>query len=66
LLVNQIDTYLVALYFITQTITTVGYGDYQPTNMLERIFVICLMIFGVIFFTFASASLTSILQSYDA
>jgi len=64
-LTNDIDNYFVTVYFVAQTITTVGYGDYQPTNMLERIFFICLMIVGVIFFTFVSASLTSILQSYD-
>jgi hypothetical protein len=45
--------------------TTVGYGDTKPTNMLERIFVICLMIVGVVFFSFASASFASILQNYE-
>lgn len=45
--------------------TTVGYGDVNPTNMPERIFVICLMIVGVVFFSFASASFASILQNYE-
>lgn len=45
--------------------TTVGYGDYSPTNIVERIFVICLMLIGVIFFSFASASFASILQNYE-
>jgi hypothetical protein len=33
--------------------------------MVERIFIICLMIIGVIFFSFASASFASILQNYE-
>ena len=62
---RQFDTYLVSVYFVTQTVTTVGYGDYSPTNIVERIFVICLMLIGVIFFSFASASFASILQNYE-
>lgn len=48
--------------------TTVGYGDISPTkiNMLEMIFGIILMIGGVLAFSFASASLASILSNYDS
>lgn len=53
------------MYFVAQTVTTVGYGDFSPTNMVERIFIICLMIIGVIFFSFASASFASILSNYE-
>lgn len=53
------------MYFITQTITTVGYGDVNPGNIIERIFVIGLMYVGVIVFSFASGSLGSIMQNYD-
>ena len=49
------------MYFIVQTITTVGYGDYSPANSLERIFVIVLMLIGVIGFAFMSGALSSIL-----
>ena len=29
---NRIDQYLAATYFVVQTITTVGYGDFNITN----------------------------------
>lgn len=32
--------YLDALYFVTMTATTVGYGDFAPTNYLSKIFTI--------------------------
>ena len=60
--------YLTSLYFIVTTITTVGYGDIYPTkiNHFELGFGIVLMIGGVIIFSLAQASLTSILSTYDA
>ena len=36
------ETYLVAVYFCTTTITTIGYGDISATNFAERIFCIIL------------------------
>jgi len=55
------------MYYIVTTMTTVGYGDISPSfiNPLELIFGIFLMISGVMVFTMASATLSSILQSYD-
>ena len=57
--------YFVALYFVIQTIATVGYGDVNPQNTKERIFVIFLMLVGVIAFSFVSGAISSILMSYD-
>jgi hypothetical protein len=53
------------MYFITQTIATVGYGDVNPVNILERYFVIITTYVGVIVFSFGTGSLGSILQNYD-
>lgn len=53
------------MYFIVQTVATVGYGDVNPTNTKERIFLICLMLIGVVAFSFIAGSLTSILQAID-
>lgn len=53
------------MYFIVQTIVTVGYGDISPANTKERIFMICLMLIGVVAFSFIAGSLTSMLQAID-
>ena len=53
--------YLTSFYFTVETITTVGYGDYGPQSSAEKMFCIGTMIIGVIAFSFASGSLSSIL-----
>ena len=47
------------------TITTVGYGDIVGHTVLERIICIFLHLIGVLSYSFASGSLTSIIQNYD-
>lgn len=56
---------MLSIYFVTQTVTTVGYGDITPRSTAERLFVIILMIVGVLGFSFAAGSLSSIIQSSD-
>ena len=58
--------YVSAFYFTVTTITTVGFGDMSPKTTNERIFVSCLMMLGVIGFSFATGSLSSILQNLDS
>jgi hypothetical protein len=62
---DNVKMYFISLYFVMQTITTVGYGDVSPTNTKERIFIVILMLVGVISFSFISGSVSSIVQSYD-
>jgi hypothetical protein len=47
------------------TITTVGYGDISGHSMTERVVCIFLHLIGVLSYSFASGSLTSILTNYD-
>ena len=63
---NAKQLYVLAIYWTIQTITTVGYGDLTITNTLEVIFCSIIMVAGVISFSFANGSLTSILSSYDS
>ena len=46
--------------------TTVGYGDITPVNRIERIFCMVNMVIGVLAFTFASGSLSSIIANADS
>ena len=47
------EMYIVSIYFIITTITTVGYGDISISNTMERIFCAFIMIIGVVAFSFA-------------
>lgn len=62
---NDIETYIIAVYFVLTTTATVGYGDISPTNTYERLYGCALMLIGVLSFTFISGALSSILSSYD-
>ena len=53
--------YCTSFYFTIATITTVGYGDLHAENVLERGLSIIIMIIGVISFSFATGSLSSIM-----
>lgn len=59
------DMYTVSLYWVVQTIATVGYGDVALVNTNERCFAFIIMIIGVLAFSFASGALTSILMDND-
>jgi len=58
--------YAAAYYYTVTTITTVGYGDIRGTNLTERCVCICLMILGVIFFSVASGTVTTIITTSDS
>lgn len=60
------DLYITSFYFTTTTILTVGYGDICAVSMSEKILCIILMIIGVISFSFATGSLSSIIANYDS
>jgi hypothetical protein len=62
---NESELYLTSLYYTVTTMTTVGYGDINGASTLERGVSILIMMVGVIAFSFATGSLTSILSNYD-
>lgn len=57
---------MTSFYFSVTTIVTVGYGDITPCNTAEQIYTTCLMIAGVISFSFATGALSSIISNYDS
>jgi len=58
---NDVALYLTSFYFTISTITTVGYGDISGQNTIERSMGIIIMLIGVMAFSFATGSLSSIL-----
>ena len=59
------EQYLASLYFIITTITTVGYGDITSKSPAEQGFCIVLMLIGVIAYSIAIGSFTSIMSASD-
>ena len=53
------------MYFTVTTITTVGYGDVSADNTAERIVGVVTMVLGVIAFSYATGSLSSLIQHDD-
>ena len=63
--VTSTELYLMSFYFVTTTVTTVGYGDMSPANSLERVFSIMMLFVGVMCFASISGSLTSMISQSD-
>lgn len=62
---SDVSIYLISTYWTVTTITTVGYGDISGTNLAEMCVSVIMMLIGVISFSFANASLASIIQNED-
>ena len=51
--------YLMSFYFVTTTVTTVGYGDISAVSGMERFFSVIMLFIGVLCFASLSGSLAS-------
>jgi len=60
------ELYISSFYFTVTTIVTVGFGDIHAYSPGEMIICIFLMLIGVISFSFATGSLSSIISNYDS
>jgi len=60
------ELYAMSFYWTITTITTVGYGDISGNNTTEWIFCSVMMVIGVVGFSFANGSLTSMISNYDS
>lgn len=57
--------YLRGIYFAFTVMNTVGFGDIHPSKIPEIAVCIVIMMFGICFYSFLVATLTSILSSLD-
>jgi len=57
--------YIASLYFNHLTIFSIGYGDIVSKNIYERIYNIILMIIGVMLYSFAVTSISTMIQIHD-
>lgn len=49
---NIFDQLLILFYFMTTTMSTVGLGDFRPTNSFERCIIIVYLLVGFLFFSY--------------
>ncbi len=63
---TQGNLYVLSFYWTLTTVTTVGYGDISAGTTSERIYSLFIMSIGVLMYSFAIGSLTSIVASIDA
>lgn len=52
-------------YFMLTTLSTVGYGDFYPVNMIERSVSFPIMLAGVAFFSYIMGHFIDIISNYD-
>ena len=57
--------YLEAIYWALMTLTTVGYGDIFPTNNVERLYTLLVLLVGAIVFGFLLSTLGTLLSNVD-
>ncbi|KAK9792471.1 hypothetical protein WJX73_000921 [Symbiochloris irregularis] len=60
---NPVRRWVASIYFVTTSITTVGYGDVTAQNAVEELVAILIMLTGVLFFGFVISSLANVIQS---
>ncbi|OMJ80534.1 hypothetical protein SteCoe_19174 [Stentor coeruleus] len=59
------DLYLMSIYFVMQTIATIGFGDIVPFTIIERVYALLLMIIGVGFYSYIVGNLSNIVKTLD-
>ena len=62
---SNIELYIISFYWTLTTVTTVGYGDITAGTTIERIYNLFIMSFGVLLYSFAIGSLSSIVSTLD-
>ena len=60
---NPASWYLRALYFVVQSLFTVGFGDISPRRDVELAFCLPLIVHGAFYFAYVIAAITSLLAS---
>ena len=71
---KEFEAYFTSWYWALTTMSTIGYGDVSPTNVLERVFACLVMLFGNVVFAYgissssssSSSSLSLCLRSFRA
>jgi voltage-gated potassium channel Kch len=63
---DVVELYITSYYYTVTTIMTVGYGDITAQSIGEKLLAILLMLIGVVAFSFATGSISSIIANADS
>jgi hypothetical protein len=53
---EHFSEYIRAFYFVSTTVTVIGYGEIRPSTTYEMLYVILIILFGITIFSFFRAS----------
>jgi CRP-like cAMP-binding protein len=59
------EIYLTSIYYVIQTLATVGFGDIVPYSIDEKVFALILMGVGVGFYSYTISNLSTMMASLD-
>jgi CRP-like cAMP-binding protein len=62
---NRFERYITSLYWSVTTFTTVGYGDFSPSNEVEQIFGMIYMLLNIIIQSWIIGSITLLIVKQD-
>ena len=62
---SNIELYIMSIYYVFTTLTTVGFGDIAANTVSERVFAVILMGFGVGFYSYTISNLSTIMENID-
>ena len=57
--------YITSIYYILQTVTTVGYGDISGVNYYERFFSLILLLVGIMVYSYTVTSMSTYIKAQD-
>ena len=61
----ELETMVVLSYFAFTSLSTVGFGDYNPRSDLERVFCAFILLFGVAIFSYIMGIFIEMLEKYQ-
>jgi hypothetical protein len=60
---NSFEKGLVMVYYAFTSLSTVGFGDYNPRSDSERLFIALILLFGVLIFSYAMGNFREMMDS---
>ena len=62
---KEFEAYFTSWYWALTTMSTIGYGDVSPTNVLERVFACLVMLFGNVVFAYGITNVVTAIANSD-